>query len=91
MDTKLLIAIAQWTSIIAGAIAAALWFWSAKVRLPDAIRHIDDGFVGEEEKPKDDLDRLTSGLARQGRLNGRAAMAASLSVGLQAFSTYLGL
>ncbi|MGB3865057.1 MAG: hypothetical protein WBA29_05450 [Xanthobacteraceae bacterium] len=91
MDTKLIIAIAQWTSIIAGAIAAFLWFWSANVRLPDAIRHVDAGHFGETEKPEDDLDRLTSGLARQGRLSGCAALAAGISVGLQALATFMSL
>jgi hypothetical protein len=71
-------------------IAAALWFWSARVRLPDAIRAIDDGFINDEQpKPVDDLDRLTMGLTRQSRLSALAAFAAAISAVLQGVATAL--
>ena len=71
--------------------AAALWFWSAKVRLPEAVRHIDYGHVGDRQpKPTDDLDRLTSGLARQSRLSAQAAICAGASALLQGLLTTFG-
>jgi hypothetical protein len=71
--------------------AAALWLWSAKVRLPEAIRHVDAGFFGgNEPKPIDDLDRLTSGLAQQSRLSSQAAICAGASALLQGLPIAFG-
>jgi len=68
--------------------AAALWLWSAKIRLPGAILHIDAGSFSQP-KPIDDLDRLTSGLARQSRLSAQAAVCAGVAALLQGFVALL--
>ena len=68
-------------------VAATLWFLSARVKLPNYIRHIDEGFLDDSQpKPDDDLDRLTGGLTRQSRLSAWAAIAAGLSAVFQAFA-----
>ena len=63
--------------------AAGLWFWSAMIKIPRAIREIDDGSITDVPKPEDDLDRLTNGLFRQSRLSAYAAVAAGLSTFFQ--------
>jgi hypothetical protein len=85
------IGILQHLSAFCAFIAAVLWLSSALVKLPDAIRHLDAGFIDDTQpKPVDDLDRLTSGLARQSRLSAMAALAAGLSALLQALTTAFG-
>ena len=79
-------------SLAAALAAAAFWFASARVKLPAAIRTIDEGFFSDgQEKPVDDLDRLTSGLRKQSRRSAFAAVAAGASalllVGSRALST----
>ena len=83
--------ISQWLSIIVGLVAAVLWLWSALVRIPNRILRIDAGFVSGGKDADDDLDLLTKGLARQGRLSAWAAAATGLSVLLQAVSTLASL
>jgi hypothetical protein len=75
--------IAQLGSVATGAVAAGLWLWSALVRMPREIRKVDHGWIGED-KPVDDLDRLTTGLVRQSHLSAWAAGLTAASVALQA-------
>jgi hypothetical protein len=79
----------QYLSACFAILAAALWFWSAKVRLPAAILHIDNGYF-TQPKPIDDLDRLTSGLSRQSRLSALAAVCAGMSALLQGLLAAFG-
>lgn len=81
----------QNASVCFAFVAAALWFLSARVKLPDYIQNIDEGFINDTQpKPVDDLDRLTSGLTRQSRLSALAALAAAMSALLQGLATALG-
>jgi hypothetical protein len=73
-----------WGSAGFAFVAAALWLWSARVRLPATIKQIDFGSIDPAEpEPIDDLRRLTNGLKRQSRLSAWAAGAAAISASLQ--------
>ena len=83
--------IIQSVSAACAVAAAVLWFRSANIGLPKAIRNIDYGYVGSEEKPVDDLDQLTNGLRRQSRFSGYAAVAAGCSALAQGFAIVVAL
>ncbi len=74
----------QWSAAGLALLAALLWLWSSRIRLPKAIERIDYGSVSPvEPKSIDDLDRLTNGLERQGQLSALAADTAAVSAALQ--------
>jgi hypothetical protein len=83
--------IAQWASVTTGAVAAVLWLSSARVPIPLEIRHIDFGhaFALDDDKSEDDLDRMTTGLARQSQLSAWAAGFTAVSVAFLALHTAL--
>ena len=81
----------QWLSIVAGLVAALLWFWSARVRMPVLIERIDGGDFSDGKEADDDLDRLTKGLARQGNLSALAAGFTALSILFQVLSSFRGI
>ena len=80
----------SYASAAAALAAAVFWLWSARVKIPGAIRQIDLGhFGGTTPKEPDDMDKLTSGLVRQSRLSAAAAKFAATAAVLQAVATLL--
>lgn len=78
-------------SVVSALFAAVLWFRSSNVNLPKLIQHIDYGFIGDREKPEDDMDRLTMGLSRQSRLSAKAALSAGIAASFQVGAISIGL
>lgn len=66
----------QWLSAVVGLCAAALWFWSASIRVYPGSLY---GGVSPEQ---------TTLMNRQSRLNACAAALTGVSVGLQALALF---
>lgn len=74
----------QFTSALFALIASGFGAAAFFVPIPKSIQHIDLGFIDPNvPKPVDDLDRLTNGLNRQGKLAACATVAAIVSAVLQ--------
>lgn len=89
---ELAASIANYLSVTMALAAAGLWYATSRIETPKVIASIDFGSLGPTENPeehKDDLDRLTSALQRQGLLNARAALAAAIAALLQGIALSL--
>lgn len=67
-------------ALVAGCLGAALWAWSAMIRIPT----VRQGNVIKAS----DQQQLAAALSRAGRINTFAAAATALSLALQALATY---
>ncbi|UXS31331.1 hypothetical protein FY152_04175 [Agrobacterium tumefaciens] len=70
-------------------VAAVLWYASSRVKIPKHIAYVDLGRVTGDDDTEDDLDRLMSGLHRQGVLSAYGATAAAAAAFLQGLSLLL--
>jgi hypothetical protein len=73
----------SWIAVASAAVAAGLWLWSAKVRLPDQIT-VGYGGVGGS------VQTMADALRRQSRLSAAAAVAAGVSSFAQALGMVVG-
>jgi hypothetical protein len=79
----------SYASAAAALAAAVFWLWSARAKMPEAIRHVDLGDFHDGPKEPDDVDKLMSGLVRQSRLSAVAAKFTAAAAVLQAVATLL--
>jgi hypothetical protein len=80
---RYLLIAAQWGVVLFAALAAILWWLSARVRLPTRVTPVRFNSIDA------DLQGLADGLARQSTLSKWAAVCAGIAAALQAVATML--
>ena len=91
MKPDCLISLCSYGSALFALLAAAFWLWSALMKAPRHIRHVDLGTWSVSRiNPVDDLAQLTKALHYQSLLSAIAAFAACIAALLQGVVTFLG-
>ena len=85
-------------SAIAAIIAAILWFWSAKIKIPSnfpitvmSVHSVGAQIIGEQiasSGSSEEIDDLARAMIKQSKLSGYAAIAAGIAASLQAAAAY---